>query len=108
MALEALPGVAGIVRQEPVPRHEDVRLQRRGSLQRAQPVAGVAVAGIRELVEVEHLAEVGDAVLGDEHDAVAAGVGPAEVENPDLLSAEVERDALAIGLVGEPGGPVLR
>ena len=94
-------------------RHEDVGVECLGRLQDAQPFARIAVARIRELLEVEHFAQVGDPILlqpilRDKHDAVAASMRPTQMQNPDLLAAQMKRDAAVVGLVGEPREPFLR
>ena len=46
--------------------------------------------------------------MRDEYDAVTPGVTPTQVENLNFLAAEVDRQAIPIGYLREPGLLILR
>ena len=57
----------------------------------------------QELVGEMELAQIGDAILRNENNAVASRVRPAHVENLNFLAAEMERHAVPKGLIRESG-----
>ena len=83
-------------------RHEDFRAQAFDRIQCLEPVEAVTVVDIDELLGEKQLAQIGDAILRNIDDAVAARVPATQIANLDLLAAEIERDPIPKGLVGEP------
>jgi len=89
-------------------RHENVRFESFSCLQRSHPVARVTIGKIRKLLEVEYLAEVGNPICGNENDGVASRVSSAQIENLNLLTTEMERYTIAIGLIRKARLPLFR
>ena len=75
---------------------------------RAQPVEAVPVRNKQELFGEIKLAQIRDAILRNEDHAVASRVRPAQVQNLNLLAAEMERHAVPKGLSLESGLLFLR
>ena len=98
-----LPGVAhvglervdrgAIAERLAVARDHDVEVERLHLVDGRDPLVEVGVTHVRRALE-EEIAGEDDALLGEEHDDVAAGVTAPEEEELDLARAAVERHAL--------------
>jgi len=101
---KSLPRLARIGGNGSVSRHEDVGAERLDGIEGAQPVDAVSVGDEQELIGEVELAQIDNAILRHEDDAVASRVRPADVENLNLLAAVIQRHAIAERLLRQAGG----
>src|SRR5207302_5615531 len=104
-SLASLPWVCG---NGAMRRHEDLGPEGFDRVQRLQPVEAVTIIDIEKLVGEKELAQIDDAILGNIDDAVPSCVRAAHIENLNLLAAEMKRDPIPIGLIGQPRLLLLR
>ena len=84
--------------------HDNLGSERVDRIQGAQPVEAVAVVDEQELVGKVELAQIDNAILRHEDDAVASRVRPADVENLNLLAAVIQRHAIPERLLRQARG----
>src|SRR6267143_2965227 len=100
-AAEPLSSFSRVCRDRSVSRHENIGAERFDRIQCAQPVETVPVVDEQELVRKKELAQISDAILRNEDNAVASRVRTAYVEYLALLAAQIERHAVSKRLIRE-------
>src|SRR4249920_2977248 len=106
--MQAFARFLGILRNGPVPRHENVGRKRIDRIERPQPAQAIAVVNKEKLIGEKQLAHIDDAVLRHEYNAVAARVTSTQMKNLNFLAAEMNRQAIAKSHVWKPGLLIFR
>jgi hypothetical protein len=71
--------------------------------ERAKPAEAVSIGDEQELIGEVELAQIDNAILRYENDAVAARMRTADVENLDLLPSLIQRQSIPERLLRQPG-----
>src|SRR5215813_11459656 len=101
--MESLSRFLRILRNRAVAWDKNVGGQRFNRIQRFQPAKTVAIVYVEKLIGKKQLAHIGDPILRDEYNAVAPSMTATQIENLNLLAAEVNRQAIPISYLRESG-----
>src|SRR5262249_19860827 len=101
-ALQPRSSSLRVIRNRTVPGHEGIGSERFHRIEYSYPRDTVPLRHIREFLGKENFAQVCDPILRHKDDAVAPCMGASEIENLNLLAAEVEAHPVTKRRVRQP------
>src|SRR5437867_13366754 len=87
--------------------HEYVGSESFNRIESAEPVEAVPVVDEQKLIGEVDLAQINNAILRHKNDAVTSRMCPADMENLNLLSSVIERQAIPERLIRQAGDSFL-